>query len=570
MVSERRIRNRIALATTDKARAAIRADEARNAVADLGAGGEVVRGRRTLRFDRPTRIYRDKDGDDVGVEVWFRTFEGGVEQRVDGHRYVVNPPTLVPDPVLTEQVLDHGRLITRPALNEDPREALLRAIEESIDLAPNPIMWRRQGFAPATVAIVYANSNDTDMQGQDVTYSDVRTGLGAEVYVDSSGVTIWSGQQTGFNIYQSFLTFGSIPGGATVSVATLSLFLDTDGSTTDHTQQWRRYTGTMPPTTYAGDFVKGADFAADDLLATFATAGAGAGYNAFTSDANLLTDAQAGTVTGCLCTDEFANDSAPTNDEYMAWSSSNEAGTTQDPKLTVTYVGTETRFYLSSVDVTPLHSPGFAAWTRTTEGVRRRMAPTASGSAMANKTIWAGGSAAANASALAVQFQSEPLVPGIAFATTDTIKCYIRCLESAINDNINRQPICVKVYNGTTLKATLKALGHIGPTTTEWDTGTAESRSLADGDTLDANYVTTKGDYLVVEVGGQVSSAGGTSVTGTMRFGDTGATDLDESQSDTGDDRPWFEISRACPLDAEYERPYGIRAGRQLRQLLAT
>lgn len=208
-----------------------------------------------------------------------------------------------------------------------------------------------------------------------------------------------------------------------------------------------------------------------------------------------------------------------------------------------------TRFYLTSNTATPPNSPGFAAWSRTTEGVRRKMSPTKDASASAVKAIWANGTAAINESALAVQFHSAELSTGIAFATTDTIKCYIRCQESAANDNINRQPICVKVYNGTTLQATLKALGHIGPNTTEWVANVTpgasmRNKTLADGDVLDANYTTVAGDYLVIEVGGQVSSAGGTSVTGWLSFGSDNAADLGENETDTTALNPWFEISR--------------------------
>lgn len=181
------------------------------------------------------------------------------------------------------------------------------------------------------------------------------------------------------------------------------------------------------------------------------------------------------------------------------------------------------------------------------------MRPVKDATAAESKTIWANGSAAANESALAVQFHSYPLAVGIAFATSDTIKGYILCMESAVNDNINRQPIALKVYNGTTLQATLKALGYIGPGASEWDTSTPESRTLADGDTLDANYTTVDGDYLVLEVGGQASAAGGSTVTGTMVFDASAATDLDESETDTVG-AAWFEISRTLTFAADKPR----------------
>jgi hypothetical protein len=135
---------------------------------------------------------------------------------------------------------------------------------------------------------------------------------------------------------------------------------------------------------------------------------------------------------------------------------------------------------------------------------------------------------------------------GIAFVTTDTIKCYIRCRESGANDNVNRQPINVKVYNtdGTTLRATLKDTAHIGPNTTEENSSTLTNEALADDDALAANYTTEAGDYLVIEVGQQVSSAGGIGVTATMEFGTNSGSDLAEDSASQNQYCPWFYISR--------------------------
>lgn len=203
-----------------------------------------------------------------------------------------------------------------------------------------------------------------------------------------------------------------------------------------------------------------------------------------------------------------------------------------------------TRFYFSSVAV-PVNQPGFAAWTRTTEGVRRRMYTAKDGSAMTSFTAWANTGPAANGSALFLQFHSNPLAVGTVLATTDTVKCYARCLESGANDNINRQPICLKVYNGTTLNSTPIALGHIGPNTTEWNTS-LRSKTFADGDTLaglGGDYTSVVGDYLVLEIGGQVDATGGTTCTGTISIGCDSATDLGENETDTAANNPWFEIS---------------------------
>lgn len=200
-----------------------------------------------------------------------------------------------------------------------------------------------------------------------------------------------------------------------------------------------------------------------------------------------------------------------------------------------------TRFYLSSTMVPPL-LPGFAAWTRTSEGLRRVMHNTKDGSAATTATFWAGASSAAADTCLCRQFHSlRNLKVGTVFATTDTVKVQIRCAESATNDNINKGPICIKVYNGTTLQATLLGLGHVGASTTEWPTALT-NRSLANSDVLAANYTTVVGDYLVLEVGGMTDSIG-TSVTGSMSFGSDNATDLGENESDTTAFNPWFEMS---------------------------
>lgn len=226
-----------------------------------------------------------------------------------------------------------------------------------------------------------------------------------------------------------------------------------------------------------------------------------------------------------------------------------------------------TRFYFHPSLVAPF-SPGFAAWTRTSEGVRRQLTRSKTGTAMATLSGGANAAAAANASILIAQFSGPPMMPGIAFATTDTIKAQIRCDESAANDNINRTPLALKVYaaDGTTLQSTLKALGAYGPNTTEWN-NSSRNKTLADGDTLGANYTTVFGDFLVLEVGGQVDATGGTSVTGNMSFGSDNATDLGENETDTTALNPWFEISRNIQFVDDFF--VGVRRRDLMHQLLA-
>lgn len=175
------------------------------------------------------------------------------------------------------------------------------------------------------------------------------------------------------------------------------------------------------------------------------------------------------------------------------------------------------------------------------------MSPTADGSPIVDHRTWGLANYAADSTSLACQFVSEPMAAGIAFVTTDTIKCYIRVRESGTNANINRQPICFKVVSqdGLTIRATVKALGHYGPNTVEWNF-TFRNKTFADGDTLDANYTTVAGDRLVLEVGGQIdATVGGTNVGGYFSIGSSAGSDLGENETDTVANNPWFEISRS-------------------------
>ena len=180
------------------------------------------------------------------------------------------------------------------------------------------------------------------------------------------------------------------------------------------------------------------------------------------------------------------------------------------------------------------------------------MSPNKDNSALASKAFWGSLSPSASQSALARQYVSDTMWAGIAFTATDTFKCVISCFESGANDNINQQPTCVKVYSwdGATLRATLLALLHHGPATTEWAAASGVSRQALDGDAATAAYTTVLGDRLVLEIGGQVSSAGGSGVVGTIRFGSSSTTDLLENETATGDFNPWFETSKTIAFGA--------------------
>lgn len=225
------------------------------------------------------------------------------------------------------------------------------------------------------------------------------------------------------------------------------------------------------------------------------------------------------------------------------------------PTVAVSNLGA-TRFYLSSNSKVYMPvTPAMEAWGYIRDSTDRAlMSPSPDGSSMLSFQFGGSTTQPADTTMLGRQFVSEPIVAGIAFSTSDTIKAQVICLEQGGTNNINRQPIAVKVVSrdGTTLRATLKALGHYGPNTTEWPINPSTSnKTVADGDALDANYTTVAGDRLVVEIGGQVSAAGGTSVLGFQYFGSPiGNSDLGENETDTSVAlRAWFQISRAVVFE---------------------
>lgn len=205
-----------------------------------------------------------------------------------------------------------------------------------------------------------------------------------------------------------------------------------------------------------------------------------------------------------------------------------------------------TRFYFSSTKTVPYVIGPAGPWARIAEFDRYMMYVVKDGSAMTTKTIWANGAAAADESAAARGYFSMPMAPGVVFSSADTAKCYVRCAESALNDNINRQPCHLAIYRlgaaGLYESAVIFKDGFFGPNTTEWNTS-LRNKTVLDGDTLGSNYTTIGGELLLLELGGQVSAAAGASVTGSMSFGSNSATDLGENETDTAANNPWLELS---------------------------
>lgn len=193
-----------------------------------------------------------------------------------------------------------------------------------------------------TTTIVYAGEGGAVTSAASA-YSNARLGTGTSSLGGTSGSQVGQQRASQYQVFQTFVGFDCsvIPATATVNAVNLEVCAQLDRSTAaDFTIEARAYDyGGSVETT---DFVPGTSLGADTLLASYSTA---AGwptntYCSFTSQPALLTAVDAsGIVRMVLASDRQRTGVAPvlSSDEYVYAYNYGQPGTTQDPRLTVTY-----------------------------------------------------------------------------------------------------------------------------------------------------------------------------------------------------------------------------------------
>jgi hypothetical protein len=195
-----------------------------------------------------------------------------------------------------------------------------------------------------------------------------------------------------------------------------------------------------------------------------------------------------------------------------------------------------TRFYLPSTGAAAVN-PAFGGWDESGSADRVRCVTSKSATAMVDKTVAKGTGATR---ALVRQYVSDPIAAQT--ITSGTVKGQVRALESAANDNLDLVPLLIRVCSndGSTFRSpAIIALGDYAAAL-EFAT-TLTNRRIADGDST-SEVVAQDGDRIVIEIGIK-NSASGSSVSGTLNFGDDSATDLAEDTSTTTANNPWIELS---------------------------
>lgn len=286
----------------------------------------------------------DAEGEIVGVDAWVQLFdERGRELPIDPHRRIINPPTVPRSGVRLVDTgkVERGQPVMERQVTADPMAAFWEAVWDSVEGVPNSKGWRTRG----TVTTVFASAaGDGYLACNNATYSTARSG-GGSITVDAVSFLLAGQTQIGggdYTVYESFVSFdtSAIADADVVSAVALDLMLNSDSSTTDFTLQARDFDWGASLTT--ADWVPGANLGSNTLVATLNSSGIGAtgAYKTFTSQAAFLSvsNIKTGTVHLVLASDRTASGVAPPNaSEYLGFEDAEQAGTTQDPKLTITH-----------------------------------------------------------------------------------------------------------------------------------------------------------------------------------------------------------------------------------------
>lgn len=211
-----------------------------------------------------------------------------------------------------------------------------------------------------TTLVVYSDAADGGISsydgwgdgsgGANGSYASARGGTGSSIevygtpvagqhYTTALGID-GEGYETAFDVfgvYQGYVSFdtSSVGSGSTVSAATLALSCSYDSSATDFTVEARLHDWGASVTT--ADYVAGASLSAKTLVAHRSTAGGWSGLQDLTNDAMPANVNKTSSTRLLLCSSRTTSGTAPTGAEYINFYPAEAAGTTSDPKLTVTY-----------------------------------------------------------------------------------------------------------------------------------------------------------------------------------------------------------------------------------------
>lgn len=299
----------------------------------------------------------DVDGDPIGFG-----YDGSVEiERIR----IVNPPLYVPDGT-TYPCIVFEKKLECPNFVYDPERALKIVIDETIDLIGKPKADVQIGKIGKTTTVVYPSATGnrpfdgqcrTDPGATGETWASMRGRTTADSCDDNSqylllqirGATVTNQWR---NLSRSIMGFDtdSIPDTDVISSATLSLWdgISSTNPTSFGTQTIKVVGAGAPTSEFA---IKTSDYnVADgwditsysDTALTLSDFNASSAYEVFTLNSTGISAIELATTTwlGLMLSSDFTN-TAPTwsnnVETYALPYSSDNGGTTNDPKLTITH-----------------------------------------------------------------------------------------------------------------------------------------------------------------------------------------------------------------------------------------
>lgn len=187
--------------------------------------------------------------------------------------------------------------------------------------------------------VIYADAADGYVYAESTVYNTARAGSGTKTAV-AGNVEIDVGQYkstTTYYVYEGFLSFDTSSVTGLPTSATLSVYVFDDGATSaEFTMNARAYDWGASLTT--ADFVAGASLSGSALRATLATSGiTNNAYNDFTSESTFHSNVSnpVRLILSSSRTEAGTSDATNGYSDYIGFRSTDQTGTSNDPKLTI-------------------------------------------------------------------------------------------------------------------------------------------------------------------------------------------------------------------------------------------
>lgn len=342
-----------------KERYGLKADIVRSTLMDpnrgplINVGALIERENLAIKFIKNPEFITDKLGNVIGVDATVRAYDrGGRELIIDPHRRCTNVPLLVPDGTF-RTVVDpiSPRTYQLSNFREDPQEAYLQWLEQTISKHHNPSGFNTNG----TVDTVYGATGTAggEIVTYDAVYTNSRDGLTGIVF--NNGNVERVGQEfavdTNYYVVETFDQFDTsgLPDTNVISIAVIEVY---GSGLTTVAFTIRARDKNYGASVNTGDWIKPADASALTLLSSMDTSELSlSGYVELLPNGDNLKNAinVSGTTYIAFTSSRHEAGTVPAVDplgfEICGWYSSDETGSTKDPKLTITHAAPST--YLS-------------------------------------------------------------------------------------------------------------------------------------------------------------------------------------------------------------------------------